>query len=207
MTATPGMSYRVEIFANDLCDPSGVGQGQTFLGYGNVTLDPAGQGDFTATVSTPLIAGTILTATATPSLRLEGTSNFSRCLEVEPPLDLALTVSGPPGPVPGSSNVVLNIVVANNSAQAASGDYLVSPWVMPLAENILRSVIAAHTLHLGVIPTHRLFQIYFADFELVVSDARKLPMVACATHGLDGDIVANSEFENLLPDLLSRISL
>jgi hypothetical protein len=121
ITATPGMSYRVEIFANDLCDPSGVGQGKTFLGYGNVTLDPAGQGDFTATVSTPLIAGAILTATATPSLRLEGTSNFSRCLEVEPPLDLALTVSGPPGPVPGSSNAVLNIVVANNSAQAASG--------------------------------------------------------------------------------------
>ena len=39
-------TYRIELFANASADPSGFGQGQTFLTYVNVTTDGSGAGTF-----------------------------------------------------------------------------------------------------------------------------------------------------------------
>ncbi len=59
------MSYRVELFASAAADPTGFGEGQTFLGFVNVTTGTDGNtGPFTFT-SPVSIAGKFLTATAT----------------------------------------------------------------------------------------------------------------------------------------------
>jgi hypothetical protein len=56
--------YRIEFFANDTIDPSGFGEGQSFVGFTNATTDASGNVSFN--VSVPQIAaGRQVTATAT----------------------------------------------------------------------------------------------------------------------------------------------
>ena len=72
--------YRVELFANDVCDASGFGEGQYFLGSVDVT--PAefvgGTGSFTALIIAP-VAQSNITATATNSAG--STSTFAECFD------------------------------------------------------------------------------------------------------------------------------
>jgi titin len=57
-------TFRIEFFANAAADPSGYGQGRTYLGFTTVTTNASGAGSFTFTLPTPLPAGqTILSAT------------------------------------------------------------------------------------------------------------------------------------------------
>src|SRR5262249_46233670 len=79
-------TFRVEFFANQTPDPSGYGQGQTFLGYANVTTDGSGYANFTANLSNSVPLGQrYLSATATVA-HSDGTfgdtSQFSKDLFV-----------------------------------------------------------------------------------------------------------------------------
>ncbi len=78
LNSTPNTQFRVELFANDEHDPSGFGEGQTFLAFINVTTDPSGNAtiDFTTTGLIP--AGRSVTATATNPAN--NTSEFSNAL-------------------------------------------------------------------------------------------------------------------------------
>jgi titin len=78
LPSTPGKSYTVEFFASAVADPSGFGEGQTFLGSMVVTTDPVtGVASFTAKVR-PCGTRTIITATATDAAG--NTSEFSRAI-------------------------------------------------------------------------------------------------------------------------------
>jgi hypothetical protein len=114
-------SYRVEVFANDNCDPTGYGNGQTFLAAVDATTDATGNGAFAVVVSAPLTAGQIITATATPEDGQGTTTGFSRCVTVAPPVDLALIVAAQTGPVAARSNTVFSITMTNKSAMPATG--------------------------------------------------------------------------------------
>lgn len=74
------LAYRVEFFANDVCDPSGNGEGQTFLGWTAAMTDDSGDAAFNVDLAVHVEAGKFITATAT-SLDND-TSEFSACLEV-----------------------------------------------------------------------------------------------------------------------------
>ena len=82
---------RLEFFANRQCDPSGFGEGETFIGPTEVMID--GNGNASFTVSFPIVvpAGEFITATATsltpnptaPDRPLPtNTSEFSQCVQV-----------------------------------------------------------------------------------------------------------------------------
>ena len=58
-------SFTVEFFGNVAADPSGYGQGQTFLGSAVVTTDAGGQATFTAVLACPPAGEDLVTATAT----------------------------------------------------------------------------------------------------------------------------------------------
>jgi CSLREA domain-containing protein len=79
-----GAQVAVEFFDGSQCDPSGSGEGTTYLGSTTVTIGSDG----TATVSvasTVPNAGDVITATATTTLPSQGsatTSNFSQCASV-----------------------------------------------------------------------------------------------------------------------------
>jgi hypothetical protein len=79
-------SFRIEFFANATADPSGYGQGRTYLGFTNVTTDGTGNASFTATLPALPAGQTVLSATATKlvgaSLTPNDTSPFSRDVSV-----------------------------------------------------------------------------------------------------------------------------
>jgi hypothetical protein len=58
-------TYRLEFFSNTTIDPSGHGEGETFLGPTEVTTDNNGNVGFTVTLATAAPAGRLVTTTAT----------------------------------------------------------------------------------------------------------------------------------------------
>lgn len=78
LNSRPNFEYTVEFFVSPGCDPSGYGEGQTYLGSTTVTT-VGNDVSFSKTFATPL-PGKFITATAT---NLEGkTSEFSQCRQV-----------------------------------------------------------------------------------------------------------------------------
>ncbi len=80
--STANTTFRIEFFANASCDPSGSGEGQTFLGTATMTTDGTCSGTF---VSSPLpfpggqptFTATAIDVSTDPSHR--NTSEFSAC--------------------------------------------------------------------------------------------------------------------------------
>ena len=78
--STPSTTFTLEFFANGACDASGYGEGESYLGSGNVTTDTNGDGSFNITLANNVPIGDFVTATATdPS---GNTSEFSQCIQV-----------------------------------------------------------------------------------------------------------------------------
>lgn len=79
LQSRPGVTFVVDVYANGECDPSGHGEGRTWLGETTATTDSSGLASFSFGIGG---ATGYLTATATHP---EGsTSEFSACLAVEP---------------------------------------------------------------------------------------------------------------------------
>ena len=75
--------FTIQFFANNECDPTDFGEGQTFLGQDIVNSDGAGNATIDEDLP-PVTPGMFVTATATDP---DGnTSEFSRCIEVTGPL-------------------------------------------------------------------------------------------------------------------------
>jgi hypothetical protein len=78
LSSTPNTTFRIEFFANAQADPCGYGEGQTYLGFVNVTTDGSGNASFTANLSTLVPTGQCnITATAT-NLSTGDTSEFAK---------------------------------------------------------------------------------------------------------------------------------
>ena len=109
LSSTGNLTYNVDLYLTPVCDPSGNGEGLTFLGTTTVSTDDGGSGSFTANVPA-LPAGQFVTATAT---NLDGgTSEFSACLStVQPPIATNLTLTPSSGTTPaGAARVQLGNV-------------------------------------------------------------------------------------------------
>jgi hypothetical protein len=87
--------YTVQFFSSSQPDPSGFGEGQTFLGQTHATTDPSGNASFSFTTSA-IPAGQMVSATA--SDLFGNTSEFSRAVAV---VNTAPTITKV-RPVPGS---------------------------------------------------------------------------------------------------------
>jgi CSLREA domain-containing protein len=78
LNSTPEPDFSVQFFANAACDaPSGHGEGERLLGTADVVTDGNGNATFTASFSTAVPPGHVITATA--SAYGEETSEFSAC--------------------------------------------------------------------------------------------------------------------------------
>ncbi len=96
-------TYRIELFSNSTGDPSGYGQGTTYLGSTSVTTNLVGNANFTAALPVTITAGEVISATATADLgngNYGGTSEFAQDLVAignQPPVNTvpsAQTVNG-----------------------------------------------------------------------------------------------------------------
>lgn len=65
LNSTANTAFLLELFSNVSCDPSGNGEGQTFIGATSVTTDASGNASFTASSLLGTSAGRFITATAT----------------------------------------------------------------------------------------------------------------------------------------------
>ncbi len=72
LASTAQGTFRVEFFASPTADPSGYGEGQTFLGFVTVATDNSGSANFVARFNTVVPAGQFISATAT-----DGSGNTS----------------------------------------------------------------------------------------------------------------------------------
>lgn len=85
-------AFHLEFFANDACDsPGGHGEGQTYLGFAQVTTDGSGNADFLKTLQGAFQPGSFVTATATTSGK---TSEFSACVEVAEAVNYSQALDG-----------------------------------------------------------------------------------------------------------------
>jgi hypothetical protein len=92
LNSAPGTSFRIEFFASPAGGPAG--QGQTFLGFTDVTTDAAGNAGFSATVAA-VPAGQVVTATAINSTTGD-TSEFSPSVTATVPGPAATPAVTPP---------------------------------------------------------------------------------------------------------------
>lgn len=79
LNSTSNTSFTVQFFSNPACDPSGYGEGQTFIGQATVMTDGSGNAGFAATFPR-VVAGRVVTSTATDPNG--NTSEFSACVSV-----------------------------------------------------------------------------------------------------------------------------
>ncbi len=82
LNSTANTTFRLEFFSNPSCDPSGFGQGQTFVGSTTAATDDNGDASFSLTFPTAVAIGQLVTATATDAGN--NTSEFSQCAAVTP---------------------------------------------------------------------------------------------------------------------------
>jgi Right handed beta helix region len=83
LDSSPSDQFTVEIFASPSCDPSGFGEGATFVGSTLATTDGAGHAAFSVTLPGAVAVGASITATAI-RLSSNDTSEFSTCIAVTP---------------------------------------------------------------------------------------------------------------------------
>ena len=110
--STPNSDFTFRFYASAACDPSGFGEGDTFVGQLGLGTDPSGDIEaFTADLAVGLALGTQITATATDAAG--NTSEFSACVTTTADPQ-TLTVTTTAGSGPGSLRQA--ILLANATA-------------------------------------------------------------------------------------------
>ncbi|MEO8429077.1 MAG: hypothetical protein ABI651_18455 [Verrucomicrobiota bacterium] len=77
LNSTPRTTFVLQFFSSRDCDPSGFGEGETFLGSASIITEASGNRKFTVTLPVTFPPRYWITATATDPLG--NTSEFSRC--------------------------------------------------------------------------------------------------------------------------------
>lgn len=75
LNSTANTGFRIEFYSNAAIDPSGYGEGQSYLGFADVTTDGSGNASFNVNLVANVPAGYFVTATATDPAG--NTSEFS----------------------------------------------------------------------------------------------------------------------------------
>jgi hypothetical protein len=85
LSAKTSQKYKIQFFADSLCDETGFGEGKIFLGYDSVITSSSGIATFSSNLTTnfTIDTGWIITATAIDSFG--NTSEFSACCRLKLP--------------------------------------------------------------------------------------------------------------------------
>jgi CSLREA domain-containing protein/uncharacterized repeat protein (TIGR01451 family) len=120
LNSNPGTTFRLEFFYSAACDPAGNGEGQTFVGFTNVTTNGSGNVSFNENFATSVPGGSAVTATATRTASPFNTSEFSPCFTSTSLADLTITKTASPNPVTVGSNITFTLTAINNGPDAVT---------------------------------------------------------------------------------------
>ncbi|HEV2801958.1 MAG TPA: Calx-beta domain-containing protein [Pyrinomonadaceae bacterium] len=124
LNSTPNTAFEVEFYVNQTCDPSGHGEGQTYVGFTPITTDASGNAAINVQLFAAIQPGLFMTATATDAAG--NTSEFSACRQVTNGGGGALSISGK---VSNGASGVSGVQIALTGTQSAvtvtdaNGDY------------------------------------------------------------------------------------
>jgi hypothetical protein len=121
LNSAPSTSFRVEFFSNATCDPSGNGEGQTFIGFANVTTDGAGNASFGPLSFAASNAQPVITATATDPGN--NTSEFSACLGAPPLPTLSINNVSQNEGNSGTTAFVFTVTLSAASASTVTANF------------------------------------------------------------------------------------
>jgi uncharacterized repeat protein (TIGR01451 family)/CSLREA domain-containing protein len=126
LTSTPSTQLDIGVFSSPSCDPSGHGEGRTYLGTFEVTTNASGSASFAQALPASTTVGHVVTTTATDP---DGnTSEFSACQTVaKGKVDLSVTNEDSPNTVVAGGNVTYTLTVSNGGPSGASGVGLSDP--------------------------------------------------------------------------------
>jgi titin len=123
LNSAPSTTFRVEFFDNSGCDPIGNGQGQTFIGSADIPTDASCNATINVTLPVTLLAGHVVTATATDPNN--NTSEFSAC---------SVVVGTTPTPTPTSTatpTATATATAAVSATPTATGTPTATPTSAP----------------------------------------------------------------------------
>jgi uncharacterized repeat protein (TIGR01451 family) len=125
ISAVPDSSYLIQFFTNPSADPSGFGQGKSFIGQTPVTTDGNGNAIINVVLPNPSVIGSFVSATATDSIG--DTSEFSSDVKVGVAqlADLGLTLSASPTPATLNQTLTYTLTVTNTGPNDATGVNLI----------------------------------------------------------------------------------
>ncbi|QDV33640.1 Calx-beta domain-containing protein [Tautonia plasticadhaerens] len=121
LDSTPGTTFRLQFFANDQVDPSGFGEGRSFLGETTVQANAEGDAPFEVILPGQLSNSQYVSSTATDEAG--NTSEFSRSVQVVPlpATDLTVSTSFSPNPATVGNAVTVSVTVTNAGPNLATG--------------------------------------------------------------------------------------
>ena len=113
----PAGNYLVEFFANNSADPTGHGEGESFVGSQQITSNGAA-GQFTATLATyglNLVTATVTRLSTGGPTTYQSTSEFSNDVAVASSSDvaIAMTLAQQPATINTGDNLTYNITLTN----------------------------------------------------------------------------------------------
>ncbi len=119
LTASPQTTYQVQFFSNPAADPSGYGQGETYLASKTVTTNASGVATFSFTLNQSVPAGWAISTTATSPAG--NTSAFSADVTVTAGSSASRAVQVAMGavntPISNAADVVLGALTSSPSEQ------------------------------------------------------------------------------------------
>jgi hypothetical protein len=133
LASVPDTTFLVQFFSSQVADPSGQGQGQTYLGSTTVTTGPSGNVSINFNLLSGLATGSWLTATATNQANGD-TSAFSNSLAAQPSsvafsmASITVSSTGLAATIDvqrsGNQNVSVSVSYATSNGSAVAGqDY------------------------------------------------------------------------------------
>ena len=121
LSSAASATYTIRFFASPSADPTGFGEGETYLGSVSITTNALGNGSFNLTTTGALV-GSFVTATATTGGG--DTSEFSNALAVTSPGEVLFAPAAYPAGESGT--VTLTVQRVNGSAGAVSVNWATS---------------------------------------------------------------------------------